>query len=163
MITIVRFLEMLALGVWLGSMVFLAFGTAPVAFQVAPTRELAGAIVGQSLTRLYILSYVCAALFLLGVVVEQQLTGKSFGEFAGPIVLVVVMTLLIVANHQFIGVKLGELRGEMTAAFGSIDATPKDNVLRQTFGRLHGVSFLLLMGDMLLGLAALYLNLRRLR
>lgn len=154
---------MLALGVWLGSMVFLAIGVAPVAFQIAPTRELAGAIVGQSLTRLYILSYVCAALFLLGVVVEQQLTGKPFSEFTWPIILVVVMTLLIVANHQFAGVKLGELREEMKAAFGSIDATPKDNALRQSFGRLHGVSTLLMMGDMLLGLAAFYLNLRRFR
>ncbi len=163
MLTAARFLEMLSLGVWLGAIIFLAYGLAPVAFSVAPTRELAGAIVGQSLTRLYVLSYICAAVFLLGLVIEQQAGGTTPAKSAWIIVLVIVMALLIVANHQFVGAKLQSLRVEMKAAFGSIDATPKDNPLRQSFGRLHGVSTLLMMGDMLLGLAAFYLNLRRLR
>ena len=163
MISIVRFVEILSLGVWLGAMVFLAYGLAPVAFSVAPSRELAGQFVGQSLARLYVLSYVCGALFVLGVLLERQLTGEPVGRFAWPLVLVVVMTLLVVANQQFIGAKLGELRVEMKAAFGSLDATPKDNPLRLNFGRLHGVSTLLMMGDVLLGLAALYLTVRRFR
>ncbi|MFB3127344.1 MAG: DUF4149 domain-containing protein, partial [Candidatus Acidiferrales bacterium] len=42
MLTAARIVETLALGLWLGSMVFLSFVVAPAAFAVLPSRELAG-------------------------------------------------------------------------------------------------------------------------
>lgn len=163
MLTAARFLQTLSLGVWLGAMIFLGFVLAPAAFKVLPTRELAGQLVGLSLTRLYLLSYICAALFLLGLVVEQRLNGTGWGNLALPVACLAVMSLLTLFSHFYLGGQMAALRVEMTVAFGSIDATPKEHILRASFGRLHGVSTLAMMANMLLGLALLFLTVRRFR
>ena len=46
----------------------------------------------------------------------------------------------------------------MKTQFGSVDATPQDNPLRAAFGRLHGVSTVLELVILLLGLGALFLT-----
>ena len=48
-----RTLESLALGLWLGSDVFLSFVVAPGAFHVLASRDQAGAMVGFALTRMH--------------------------------------------------------------------------------------------------------------
>ena len=163
MLTAARIVETLALGLWLGSMVFLSFVVAPAAFAVLPSRELAGQLVGHTLARLYLLGYVCGALFLLALVVEQRLSGASLRAVALPIGLLAAMLLLIFCNQYFLGERLAALRTEMTATFGSIDQTPRDHALRAAFGRYHGVSAVLMSANMLLTLVLFVLTVRRFR
>ena len=159
-LTIIRFAEVLSLGVWLGAIVYLTFGVAPVAFAVAPTRQLAGQIVGQAIAKLYALGYICAAVYAISVVVEQRVVP------AGPpagwlLILVGVMVLLVAVNQFVVGRQMQTMRAGMQQEFGSIDQTPKDHPLRSGFGRLHGVSSLLMMGNLLTGLGLMFVTVRR--
>jgi len=46
------FVEVLLLGVWLGSMIFFSFAVAPSAFAVLPTREMAGVMVTSTIGKI---------------------------------------------------------------------------------------------------------------
>ena len=163
MLTTVRFLELLALGLWLGGMVFFSFIVAPAAFALLPSRELAGNLVGLVLARLYVLSYICGGAYLLCLVIEQRLTGGSRRALVLPLGVVVVMLLLTLFNQYPLGERLFSLRSEMKAAFGSIDQTPAEHALRLRFNRYHRVSVLLMSANLLLALGLLALTGRRLR
>jgi uncharacterized membrane protein len=62
---ILRFLQALCLVLWLGGMIFFGSVVAPSAFEVLPTRQLAGALVGATLYKLNYLSCILLAVFLL--------------------------------------------------------------------------------------------------
>ncbi len=53
--TVLRSIEFLCLGLWLGSDVFLSFVVAPGAFRVLGSRDAAGALVGFALGRMHLL------------------------------------------------------------------------------------------------------------
>lgn len=163
MLTAARFLELLALGLWLGGMVFFAFIFAPAAFAALPTREQAGNLVGLLLPRLYLLGTLCAAAYLVGLLWEQRLTGAGLRSLLLPVALVVVALLIILYSHYGLGERLAALRAEMTSTFGSVDATPRDHALRVAFGRLHGLSTLLLLTVQILVLALMFLIVKRWR
>src|SRR3982750_3362303 len=57
-------IELLAYALWLGGMVAIAL-TAPVVFQVVPSRDLAGRVFGGVLARVFPLSYLCAGVMLV--------------------------------------------------------------------------------------------------
>jgi uncharacterized membrane protein len=163
MLTAARFLEFLALGLWLGGMVSLAFIVAPAAFATLPTREQAGNLVGLLLPRFYLLGTLCAAAYLIGLVLEQRVAGGSVRGLLLPVAFVAVALLIIVYSHYGLGERLAALRAEMTSTFGSVDATPRDHALRRAFGRLHGFSSILLSFQLLIVLTLLLLSVRRLR
>jgi len=155
MTTILRFLEVLALGTWVGAIVFLSFVVAPGAFATLATREQAGAVVGMALTRLHILGYVAGALALAA----RGLRLRSASALIGPVGIAIILMLMLV-SQQFISARMADLRAQMAAAHGSIDATPKDDTLRVEFGRLHGASTLMELAVLLLGLTALFFVVR---
>ena len=148
-----RWIEFLALGLWLGSDVFLSFVVAPGAFSVLASRDQAGAIVGYSLTRMHLLGIVCGAVFLLA----RLLRTRSFAEVAEPAGwCVAAMIALTAVSQAFVTPRMAALRAEM----GSIEATAADSPLLREFGKLHGLSVSLESGVLLAGLAALFLLVR---
>jgi hypothetical protein len=156
MTAILRFVQLLSLGTWTGATLFVGLLLAPGAFATLPTRELAGNVVGLALTRLHLLGYVCAALYL-----GSGVAGGGLAALRKPAaVLVTLMLLFTAVAHQGLTPRLADLRGQMAAAHGSIDATPRDHPLRLQFGRLHGVANVLELVILLLGLAAFFLAVR---
>ena len=157
MTTILRFLEFLALGTWLGGILFLSFAVAPGAFAALPSRQDAGAVVGMALTRLHLLGFFAGFVFLAA----RGLRLRSFSALAGWIGIAVVLMLALTLVSQFwVSARLGDLRVQMAAEHGSIDSTPRDNPLRAEFGRLHGASTVIELVVLLLGLSALFLTVR---
>src|SRR5437899_12654430 len=65
MATILRYLEFLSLGTWVGSIIFLSFVVAPGAFAKRGSRDQAGAVVGMALGRLHLLGLIAGVLFLV--------------------------------------------------------------------------------------------------
>ncbi len=63
--TLLRAIEFLCLGLWLGSDVFLSFVVAPGAFRVLGSRDAAGAMVGFALGRMHLLGVICGVVVLL--------------------------------------------------------------------------------------------------
>src|SRR5574337_1357719 len=145
MSTILRYVEFLCLGTWVGGIIFLSFVVAPGAFATLSSRDQAGAVVSMALGRLHLLGLAAGAIFLAARVAQA----KSFSALSTPAALcVILMLVLTLASQQWVGVRMAALRLEM----GSVDRTPETHPLRVEFNRLHRVSVQLEVGVLLAGL-----------
>jgi len=137
------------LALWLGAALLTAAVVAPAAFAVLPTRALAGALVGR----------VLPVVFLGGLAVGiagAVLAAGSGGAFARARVVLPALTALLCAAAQFgVAPRIQALRAEMGP---SIEALAPDDPRRAAFGRLHGVSVLLMGAAGLAAGAALVLT-----
>jgi len=151
--SILRFVQVFALGTWVGSIIYLSFVVAPGAFGVLQSRDQAGLMVGYSLARLHYLGVIAAVLYLLAGLV----LAPSPKNFLHPAMIgVVLMLALTLVSQTRVTPRLAELRTEMV----SVDATPKDNALRVEFDRLHQTSVRIEVTVLLIGVAALFLTVR---
>ncbi len=64
MSSVLRFLEFLSLGTWVGSILFLSFAVAPGAFATLGSRDQAGAVVSMALGRLHALGLLAGVIYL---------------------------------------------------------------------------------------------------
>src|SRR4030065_1050745 len=90
MLTILRFLHLLSLVVWIGGMIFLGVIGAPSIFKVLP-RESAGDVLGSIFPKYWIMGYLCGGTALVTIFL------LSFKEHLYPwgrIGLLVLMTVL---------------------------------------------------------------------
>ncbi len=153
MASTLRFFEILALGTWVGGIIFLSFVVAPGAFGVLGSRDQAGTMVGFALGRLHWIGIVAGLIYVVALVVER----RSIAAIARPAaILVVLMIALTFYSQKFVTSRLGGLRREMV----SVDATPRDNPLRVEFDSLHQWSVRIEGTVLLLGLAGLFLTVR---
>jgi uncharacterized membrane protein len=153
MTNILRFLEVFALGTWVGGIIFLSFVVAPGVFGTVSSRDQAGAVVGLALSRLHILGMIAGIVYLIAAVA----LARSVGGLVRPAALaVILMVLLTFVSQNMVSAKMRRLREEMV----SVDATPRENPLRIEFDRLHRVSVHLEGSVLLLGLIALFFTVR---
>ena len=153
MSNLLRTLEFLGLGLWLGSDAFVSLVMAPGAFRILASRDQAGAMVGFALWWVHMIGVVCGIVILLA----RLLRTRTFTSLATPAALcVVLMILLTVVSQHGVSPKMAALRVQM----GSIQATATDSPLLAEFGRLHRISASLEGGVLLAGLAAMYLMMK---
>ncbi len=156
MTTILRFLLIFTLGTWVGAGLFVTIVVAQAAFRVLPTPDLAGAVVGYTLTRLHLMGLVAGIVFLLATAALG-----SAAHLARPAALLVVLMLALTAASEFgVTPRMVALRQQMVTEHGSIAATPREDAARRAFGKLHGVSASLELATLAAGLAALFLTVR---
>ena len=177
--SLVRFVMLMSLVVWLGGLICFAFVLAPTVFSVLPTRHLAGSVVSPSLSRLHWMGVISGIAFLVSSMTYARLTSGA----------VVHMKHNKTEEEQECQVAfLGPVRGgkaeiglEFTAprptfwrvAFPPEDWTPKspeardpmgldgpDAGVRGQFNALHVWSTRLEAGVLLLGLLVVYLTAR---
>jgi len=163
MVTTLRFLQLLALGVWLGGMAVFSFIVAPAVFAVLPSRHLAGDLVTVALARMFMVSVLCGAVFTGALVAEQMQSGGAWRGLAVPAALLALALALGSYNQYGLTPPMAGLRAEMKATFGSVDETPTDHPLRVRFNRYHGISMALMSGELLLVAALLFVTVRRFR
>ncbi|HEX5971127.1 MAG TPA: DUF4149 domain-containing protein [Gemmatimonadaceae bacterium] len=117
------------LALWLGAALIVAAVVAPAAFDVLPTRTLAGALVGRVLPVLFWSGSVIGLVVLwLGWRVPSAVPRS-----VAALVLVasaLVAQLVIAPQIERIRARIG----------GPLEALDPSNPLRQSFGRLHGMS-----------------------
>jgi uncharacterized membrane protein YhhN len=149
-----RFLMLLALVVWVGGIIFLAFVEAPIAFSpgLLPTRHLAGSVVGHSLDRLHYMAIVAGVVFLIASLLYNRFTSGNLRPLAARHLLIVLMLLLTVISQFAISPRMHAIRAEV----GVIDNVPLDDPQRREFDRLHVWSEKFEEGVLLLGLVAVY-------
>jgi hypothetical protein len=153
MTSTLRFIEILALGTWVGGIIFLSFVVAPGAFGVLGSRDQAGTMVGFALGRLHWIGIVAGLIYVVALVAER----RSIAAIARPAaILVVLMIALTFYSQKFVTSRLAGLRREMV----SVEATPRDNPLRVEFDSLHQWSVRIEGAVLLLGLAGLFLTVR---
>ena len=155
MSTVLRSIEFLGLGLWLGSDIFLSFVVAPGAFRILASRDQAGAMVGYGLWWMHMIGVVCGISLLLA----RLLRTRTFASLAAPAALCVALMIgLTVVSQHAVSPKMAALRVQM----GSIQATAADSPLLAEFSRLHRISVSLESGVLLAGIAAMYLMVREL-
>ena len=123
------------LAAWLGAAVLAAAVVAPAAFAVLPSRALAGALVGR----------VLPPLFLAGIAVGLAACALQWGEGGAGrglrLALPVVVALGCAAAQLGVAPRIARVRAEIGP---SVEALAPTDPRRREFGRLHGVSVLLL-------------------
>ena len=149
-----RFLQIFSLGLWLGSILFFSFVVTQGAFAVLPNKDLAGALVGYTLTRLHIIGIVAGCVYLLATAALE----KSVGALVSPAALLVLLMIVCTMLSQYgVIVRMDALKLQM----GSVEAAGADNPLRVAFDRLHQYSVWLESVVLFSGLAALFLTAKR--
>lgn len=149
----IRYLYRLLLSLWLGALV--AFGAvfAPALFRVL-TPAQAGSVVRQVIPVLDAFA-LFAGPALIALALWRE--GRPRGRGAVRVALLSVMAGLALASAAVVTPRMAELR---TAAGDQLSKLPSDDPVRREFGRLHGVSTGLMLGQLLLGLGVLGIPLR---
>jgi len=156
---VLRTLEFLCLGLWLGADVFLSFVVAPGAFSVLRSRDAAGAIVGYSLTRMHIGGIICGIVFLLVRLLRSfadSANVRSISFVSPTVACVVLMVTITTVSQAFVSPRMAALRVQM----GSVEATAGGSPLLAEFARLHRISVSLELAVLLAGLVGMYLLVR---
>jgi hypothetical protein len=139
--TLFHSLVYLALGIWLGALVFFAAVLAPIAFSQLPPLfatpsagiHAAGLIVGGSLVRLHWMGLLCGVVFLVVVVLARA----HYRSIIPQAVLVLAMMLLTAYSQFSIIPRMDTARDSIG---GNVDAVAANNPGREIFDRLHRTS-----------------------
>ena len=149
-----RFLQIFSLGTWVGSILFFSFVVTQGAFSVLPNNDLAGALVGYTLTKLHMIGIVAGVIYLLSTALNE----RSIGALVHPAALLVFVMIVCTTISQYgVIARMDMLKLQM----GSIEATAAENPLRVAFDRLHQYSVWLESAVLFSGLAALFLTARQ--
>ncbi|MGZ5538587.1 MAG: DUF4149 domain-containing protein [Chthoniobacterales bacterium] len=155
--SLLRFLMLLSLVVWIGGIIFFAFGLAPTVFKVLPTRHLAGAVVTRALGILHWMGIVSGIVFAVTSMAYTHATRGVAEPFAPRHLLIYGMLILTVVSQFVVSPQMVALRTQMVV----IDDVPPTDARRVEFNQLHVWSTRLETAVLLLGLAALYLTARK--
>lgn len=148
-----RFVRVVALGAWIGAIVYFATVVTEGAFSVLPNPDQAGLLVGFTLSGLHLMGLIAAAVF----VVASVLATRSLKAFVEPAVIgVILMAVLTILSQSYVIPRMAVLRTQMV----SVQATPGGDPRRTEFDRLHAVSVDLEGAVLLTGLIALFLAAR---
>lgn len=151
------YIEVLLLGIWLGSMIFFSFAVAPSAFAVLPTREMAGRLVTSTIGKLEVLGLAIGPVLILIQAVNWNSRPSSKGLRTFKLILIAVMIAAAALSRFWISPTLVSLRAAMS---GHIDDLPLTDPLRMQFNNLHQYSVGLMSAAMISGIVVLFLTVR---
>lgn len=157
-----RFAALLAIALWIGGLVVLGGIAAPAIFEalaargVADSRVLGGAVFGEVLRRFQLVSYICAAVVFVSLLLRAVLGPRPayFGiRFA-------IFALMLTAT-LYSGIVLSrQIEDARTAAGGAPSALAENDPRRVAFGRLHAWSALIQLVPIVGGLALFFWEVR---
>ena len=156
--SLVRYLMLLSLVIWVGGLIFFSFVLAPTVFAVLPTRQLAGSVVSRSLEIMHWMAITCGVVFAITSMIDSRVVNGVAEPFALRNLLIYAMIILTLVGMFGIAPRMLALREQMNP----IDAVPHDDARRVEFNRLHHWSTRVEGSVLVLGLALLYLTARRL-
>jgi hypothetical protein len=150
--SVLKFARALALGTWVGSIIYFVAIVTRGAFAVL-TRDQAGLLVGFTLAGLHEIGIIAAIVYLIA----SLGLAMSIKALAKPAALgVILMLLLTLISQRVVIPQMESLRQQMV----SVDSTPPTDPRRAEFDRLHGMSVDLEAGVLLIGLVALFFSVR---
>lgn len=145
---LIRFVSLFALALWVGGGAAISFLVAPVVFEKAGSRRLAGELVGSILRRFDTYVLVAGPIALLSLLLELGATVGATRTLTLRLALVVAMLGLALYSRFSLAPEIEALRKQLGE---ELDRVPREDPRRQAFGRLHGFSVLCLLGQLLLG------------
>lgn len=150
-----KFLYMLAVCFWVGSIFFFSFFAAPSIFKVLP-REAAGNVVSDIFPKYYLVAYICGAIAIITSILQQLFYKHKSGVlFAVRIGGLVAMLAIAVYAGEVVRPQAHESREEMRSL---TEASPHYPASHEKFRQLHARSAILNSAVFFLGIAILFLN-----
>lgn len=143
--------RLLLVGLWLGASVFF-IGVAQAAFSVLPQRDLAGAVVGRTLSIVDYAGIAIATLLILTSFVASARANKFWLWIER--VLVVVVGAACAVQEFVIGFWMSSIRSQIS---GPIESAAADDPLKVRFDQLHQYSEWMLMGAMVAALITFFI------
>jgi uncharacterized membrane protein len=147
---VIRFIHLISLVVWVGSIIFFSFLAAPSIFKSLP-RETAGDVIGVIFPKYWMVGYICSIVLLvtlLAIAVDAKLLPTM------KIGILVVMTALTFYSGLAVGGKARTIKAEIRA----VEAAEQKEPLMKRFKVLHRRSMILNVVILLLGLFFIYLT-----
>lgn len=147
---ILRFLYLLSLVFWIGTIFFFSTTAAPSIFKVLP-KQLAGDLVTDIFPKYYLISYVCGVVAIVTSLLSW-LTGShsSTASYLLRVIILVIMLGLAIFAGAVIRPQALEIRTEMRSL---VEDSPRYSELQNRFNALHKTSVLLNSVVFLLGIA----------
>jgi uncharacterized membrane protein len=152
--SILRFLMLLSLVVWIGGLVFFAFVLAPTAFQVLPNTHLAGNVVGRALGKLHWIAIFSGIIFLISSLLYSYLTQGTAHPLAMRHVLICLMLGLTLLSQFWIIPRMDTLRAQVSD-FAQVPITDPQRI---QFDAMHVWSTRVESAVLLLGLVLVYMT-----
>lgn len=146
---LMRLLQLLAMVIWVGGIIFFAFVLAPVSFHTLPSVHLAGEVVGTALKVFDWIALVCGAVFLFSTaLIYVQSPMRLKGRYELQFLLAGIMVITTAFLQWGI---LPSMDSDRAQAGGDISSAAPDSPARVHFDRLHHRSehleeFVLVMG-----------------
>lgn len=153
--SIVRFLHLLSLVVWIGGITFFSFIAAPSIFKVLP-RETAGEVVGEIFPKYWAIGYICSITALITAVILflQERTAQWLSPFGIMIGLLVIMIGLTFYSGHVVGAKAREVKAKIRI----VEDPAQKEILKAEFKTLHRRSTILNGVILLSGLVVIFLT-----
>jgi hypothetical protein len=150
-----RFLYLLSITFWIGSIFFFSLVAAPTIFKVLP-KQMAGDLVTHIFPKYYLISYVCGLVALFTSLLSW-LTGTHSGTvlYLLRVVILAIMLGLIIFTGEVIRPKALETRTEMR---GLVQDSARYGELQNRFNSLHKTSVLTNSVVFLLGIAIVFIT-----
>lgn len=161
MTTLLRYLRLLLLALWLGAAIFFGAAVAPSVFgvlrgaQLSNANELAGSIVTRLLTIINTGGFEIS-LFLL---VTAFFVSKSEGRFKrfAEVISLAIMAIMTGVSHWVISARMLAIRSSLQVP---IDQIARDDSRRVAFDALHDYSVMTMGVAIVAGLAAFLISAR---
>ena len=153
-----RYAALVAIALWAGGIVILGGVAAPATFDtlaargVAEHRVLGGAVFGEVLRRFHLVTYGCAGVLFLSLLLRAVL-GPRPAYFGMRFAIFALMLTCTLYSGLVLSGRIDEARA---AAGGAPSALPAQDPRRLEFGRLHTLSTILQLIPVAGGLALLF-------
>src|SRR5574341_1719119 len=150
-----RFLYLLSLVFWIGSIFFFSTSAAPSIFKVLP-KQMAGELVTNIFPKYYLISYVCGVVAIVTSLLSWFTgTHTSTVPYLLRVIILVIMLGLAIFAGAVIRPQALEIRTEMRSL---VEGSPRDSELQNRFSTLHKRSVLLNSVVFLLGIAIIFIS-----
>jgi len=155
-----RVASLVVLSIWVGGLAVLAFVAAPMIFSAleahdpATGRALAGLVFGAVFERFQYWAWLLGGLSML-LLLARALLGPRPRRLARRMWLVAGMVSLSVITAQYISPKIDQIRQDTA---GNVSSLPDTDPRRVEFGRLHGLSTILMLATLIGGVGLIWME-----
>ena len=150
-----RFLYLLSIVFWIGTIFFFSSSVAPSVFKILP-KQMAGEVISSIFPKYYLVAYICGGIALitsiLSWLIGSHLSGISY--LLRVIILVIMIGLSIFAG-AVIRPQALEVRAQMRSL---VEDSPQYTEVQARFNKLHKQSVIMNSVVLLLGFAIVFIT-----
>ncbi len=153
--TFLRFLNLVSISFWLGSIFFFSFFAAPSIFKILP-KHLAGDVVADIFPKYYLVAYVCGTIFLVTLLL---MLANGYESARPENYIKLALAILLIVLSLYSGWILRDQISEVKMQIRSLPPESKEYIAAENrFKALHGRSMLINAAVFICGIVIVFLT-----